>query len=114
MVPVPPVPPGSGGPALRRGAEVERTWLDEGSWVDVVRGWMDGADALYETAVSTSDAAARTQAYQEMQRTLHAEGGYLMWGFADWIVGAKRGVGGISTAPANTFDWARFDKVWMG
>jgi alkylated DNA repair dioxygenase AlkB len=38
-------------PALRRGAEVERTWLDEGSWVDVVRGWMDGADALYETLV---------------------------------------------------------------
>jgi peptide/nickel transport system substrate-binding protein len=49
-----------------------------------------------------------------MQRSLHAEGGYLMWGFADWIVGAAPNVGGISTAPANTLDWARFDKVWLG
>jgi alkylated DNA repair dioxygenase AlkB len=40
-----------GAPAVRRGAEVERTWLDEGSWVDVVRGWVEGADALYETLV---------------------------------------------------------------
>ena len=71
-------------------------------------------DALYETAVSTSDDGARDEAYLEMQRMLHAEGGYLMWGFADWIVGAKPNVGGISTAPANTLNWARFDKVWLG
>jgi alkylated DNA repair dioxygenase AlkB len=32
---------------------VDRTWLDEGSWVDVVRGWVEGADALYDTLVGT-------------------------------------------------------------
>ncbi|NUT45971.1 MAG: ABC transporter substrate-binding protein, partial [Saccharothrix sp.] len=71
-------------------------------------------DALYDRAVSTVDEAARDAVYREMQRVLHAEGGYLMWGFADWIVGAAPNVGGISTAPANTLDWARCDKVWLG
>ncbi|WP_436495163.1 ABC transporter substrate-binding protein [Actinokineospora sp. HUAS TT18] len=71
-------------------------------------------DALYQKAVSTSDAQARGAVYGEMQRSLHAEGGYLMWGFADWIVGTSPKVGGVATAPANTLDWARFDKVWLG
>ncbi|WP_309117372.1 ABC transporter substrate-binding protein [Saccharothrix sp.] len=71
-------------------------------------------DELYRKAVSTVDVGERTSLYREMQRSLHAEGGYLMWGFADWIVGAAPNVGGISTAPANTLDWARFDKVWLG
>jgi alkylated DNA repair dioxygenase AlkB len=31
-----------------RSVEVVRTHLDETSWVDVGRGWMAGADALYE------------------------------------------------------------------
>jgi peptide/nickel transport system substrate-binding protein len=88
--------------------------LLKGAGTNVTKWARPEFDALYEKAVSTSDATARTQAYQEMQRVLHAEGGYLMWGFADWIVGAKPNVGGISNAPANTLDWARFDKVWLG
>ena len=71
-------------------------------------------DTLYDQAVSTSDDTARTAVYHRMQRMLHDEGGYLMWGFADWIVGTARHVGGVSDAPANTLDWARFDKVWLG
>ncbi|HVK21880.1 MAG TPA: ABC transporter substrate-binding protein [Actinokineospora sp.] len=71
-------------------------------------------DALYQKAVSTSDTQARAAVYGEMQRSLHADGGYLLWGFADWIVGTSPKVGGVATAPANTLDWARFDKVWLG
>ena len=41
-------------PAVRRGVTVERTWLDERSWVDVVRGWVDGADTLYRTLVENA------------------------------------------------------------
>ncbi|GAB2811723.1 ABC transporter substrate-binding protein [Lentzea nigeriaca] len=88
--------------------------LLKGAGTNVTKWNRPEFDALYEKAVSTSDASARDEAYREMQRVLHAEGGYLMWGFADWIVGAKPSVGGISTAPANTLDWARFDKVWLG
>ncbi|GAA0843391.1 ABC transporter substrate-binding protein [Streptosporangium amethystogenes subsp. fukuiense] len=70
-------------------------------------------DALYAKAVSLADERARRDVYAEMQRMQHAEGGYLVWGFADWLVATRPGVGGVVDAPANTLDWARFDKVWL-
>ncbi|MEV0316113.1 peptide/nickel transport system substrate-binding protein [Nonomuraea fuscirosea] len=68
-------------------------------------------DALYETAVSARAAADRESAYLQLQRMLHAEGGLLVWGFADWIVATSPKLSGVRAAPANTLDWARFDKV---
>jgi len=71
-------------------------------------------DALYEQAQSTRDATARAAVYDRMQRRLYSEGGFLIWGFADWILGTARNVRGVEAkAPANTLDWARFDKVWL-
>ncbi|MGW3252747.1 ABC transporter substrate-binding protein [Streptomyces fungicidicus] len=71
-------------------------------------------DALYQQAQSTRDKTERAAVYERMQRRLHAEGGFLIWGFADWIIGTARTVRGVGTeAPANTLDWARFDKVWL-
>ncbi|NYI07909.1 ABC transporter substrate-binding protein [Allostreptomyces psammosilenae] len=71
-------------------------------------------DALYEQAQATLDEAARTDLYARMQRTLHAEGGFLVWGFADWIIATANNVGGVDReAPANSLGWARFDKVWL-
>ncbi|MEU4508212.1 ABC transporter substrate-binding protein [Nonomuraea wenchangensis] len=68
-------------------------------------------DALYRKAVSAPSAADREAAYLGMQQMLHAEGGLLVWGFADWIVATSPGLTGVLPAPANTLDWARFDKV---
>ncbi|NBM16640.1 ABC transporter substrate-binding protein [Streptomyces sp. GC420] len=71
-------------------------------------------DTLYRQAQSTRDAGERAAVYERMQRRLHAEGGFLVWGFADWIIGTARTVRGVrQEAPANTLDWARFDKVWL-
>ncbi|MFF0011832.1 ABC transporter substrate-binding protein [Streptomyces sp. NPDC005374] len=71
-------------------------------------------DALYEQAQSTRDKTERAAVYERMQRRLYAEGGFLVWGFADWIIGTARKVKGVEAgAPANTLDWARFDKVWL-
>ncbi|NUP19786.1 MAG: ABC transporter substrate-binding protein [Streptomyces sp.] len=71
-------------------------------------------DALYQQAQSTRDKTERAAVYERMQRRLYAEGGFLVWGFADWIIGTSRTVRGVeSRAPANTLDWARFDKVWL-
>ncbi|NEW68973.1 ABC transporter substrate-binding protein [Streptomyces rhizosphaericus] len=71
-------------------------------------------DALYQRAQSTKDRAERAAVYERMQRRLYAEGGFLVWGFADWILGTARKVRGVeSKAPANTLDWARFDRVWL-
>ncbi|WP_435214683.1 ABC transporter substrate-binding protein [Streptomyces sp. bgisy034] len=71
-------------------------------------------DALYRQAQSTRDRTERAAVYGRMQRRLHTEGGFLVWGFADWIIATARSVKGIETkAPANTLDWARFDRVWL-
>lgn len=71
-------------------------------------------DALYAQAQATGDVGARTEVYHRMQDQLHAEGGFLVWGFSDFLVGSDPRVGGIDpNAPANSLDWARFDKVWM-
>ncbi|WP_345561537.1 ABC transporter substrate-binding protein [Nonomuraea rosea] len=71
-------------------------------------------DALYDKAVGTGDETRRRALYLDMQRTLHAEGGFLVWGFADWLLGTSPRLRGVVNAPANTLDWARFDKVWLG
>ncbi|MCX5197435.1 ABC transporter substrate-binding protein [Streptomyces sp. NBC_00249] len=71
-------------------------------------------DDLYQQAQSTRDTDRRTALYARMQRRLHDEGGFLIWGFADWIVATAPKVRGVSAkAPANTLDWARFDRVWL-
>jgi alkylated DNA repair dioxygenase AlkB len=33
--------------AVAPGVEIERTWLDDRSWVDIGRGWIEGAHDLY-------------------------------------------------------------------
>ncbi|MFB6935626.1 ABC transporter substrate-binding protein [Streptomyces chartreusis] len=71
-------------------------------------------DALYRQAQSTRDRTERAAVYGRMQRRLYTEGGFLVWGFADWIIGTARSLRGVETkAPANTLDWARFDRVWL-
>ena len=44
---------GAGHPAVERGQAVERVELDAGSWVDLARGWLHGADTLLETLVAS-------------------------------------------------------------
>ncbi|MFZ4517835.1 MAG: alpha-ketoglutarate-dependent dioxygenase AlkB [Microthrixaceae bacterium] len=39
---------GPGAPRVRPDAPVERTWLDAGSWIDVGRHWLQGADSLFD------------------------------------------------------------------
>ncbi|MEU3724511.1 ABC transporter substrate-binding protein [Streptomyces sp. NPDC031705] len=71
-------------------------------------------DDLYQQAQSTRDEQERAALYERMQRRLHDEGGFLIWGFSDWIVATAPTVHGVSAqAPANTLDWARFDRVWL-
>ncbi|MFJ1753300.1 ABC transporter substrate-binding protein [Kitasatospora sp. NPDC088134] len=71
-------------------------------------------DELYAQAQATRDPAARTALYGRMQRRLYDEGGFLVWGFADWIVATAPRVRGVARdAPANTLDWARFDRLWL-
>ncbi|GAA2363216.1 ABC transporter substrate-binding protein [Saccharopolyspora halophila] len=71
-------------------------------------------DELYNAAQSTTDENRRAELYTRMQEQQFNEGGFVWWGASDWIVGAATKVGGIDEeAPANTLEWARFDKVWL-
>ena len=40
-------------PAIDPAASFERLQLDDTSWVDIARGWLAGADAVYDHLVST-------------------------------------------------------------
>ncbi|MEB3370950.1 ABC transporter substrate-binding protein [Saccharopolyspora mangrovi] len=71
-------------------------------------------DSLYNSAQSTLDDRERAEIYTRMQRQLFEEGGFIWWGVSDWIVGSAPNVGGVDDkSPANTLNWARFDKVWL-
>lgn len=71
-------------------------------------------DKLYYDAQATRDEKQRADLYLRMQEQLFNEGGFLWWGVSDWIVGSAPSVRGIDDkAPANTLNWARFDKVWL-
>ncbi|MEU0368940.1 ABC transporter substrate-binding protein [Streptomyces sp. NPDC006283] len=70
-------------------------------------------DAAFDEARSTTDEAERTRLYGDLQRTIHEEGGLLIWGHPDWLNAVSSRVRGVKEAPPNTLDSARFDKVWL-
>lgn len=71
-------------------------------------------DKLYYDSQSTTDEKRRADLYLRMQEQLFNEGGFLWWGVSDWIVASAPTVQGVdANAPANTLNWARFDKVWI-
>lgn len=85
-----------------------------GSTTNATKWQQKDFDDLYQQAQSTRDVTQRGALYERMQRRLHDEGGFLIWGFADWIIATAPTVHGVSKqAPANTLDWARFDKIWL-
>ncbi|MFE1556284.1 ABC transporter substrate-binding protein [Streptomyces sp. NPDC058734] len=85
-----------------------------GSTTNATKWQQKDFDDLYQQAQSTRDTTQRAALYERMQRRLYDEGGFLIWGFADWIIATTPKVHGVSkTAPANTLDWARFDKIWL-
>jgi peptide/nickel transport system substrate-binding protein len=84
-----------------------------GSPTNVTKWRREDFDELHAQAQSTVDAGKRAELYVRMQQMLHTEGGFLVWGFADWLIAARSNVHGIADAAANTLDWGRFDKVWL-
>ena len=63
--------------------------------------WPDKADArfgsLYSTALATVDQAKRTELIHEMQSLEYAHGGYLIWGFTNFIDGYSTELQGLVT-----------------
>ncbi|TCK22842.1 ABC transporter substrate-binding protein [Pseudonocardia endophytica] len=78
-------------------------------------GWKDPeVDRLYTRAVSTTDEAARTQAFADVQRRLHEASGNIVWGVGDALSAISADLTGVPDAVPNTADWGRFDKAVLG
>ena len=54
MAPVASLGSGEGAVRVAPGPSFRRLWLDEGSWVDVAREWLEGADALYRALAASA------------------------------------------------------------
>ncbi|KOX14461.1 DNA repair protein [Saccharothrix sp. NRRL B-16348] len=58
---------GAEAPALRPLTGVRRTWLGDGAWVDVLPGWLTGADAVFRRlAADVPWRAERRQMYERV------------------------------------------------
>lgn len=78
-------------------------------------GWKDPeVDRLYAAAVATSDEAARSAAFEQVQRRFHADSGNVIWGVGDASVGTAAQLRGVPNAIPNTLEWGRFDKAVLG
>lgn len=70
-------------------------------------------DRDFAAARATTDGERRAARYAALQRTVRDEGGLLLWGHPDWLNGVAARLHGVTEAPPNTLDWARFDTVWL-
>jgi len=68
--------------AVDTGAAFERRELDGGSWIDVARGWLHGADVLYD----------------HLQSTVSWQQGRV-WRYERWIDEPRLGAGGSARHP---------------
>jgi peptide/nickel transport system substrate-binding protein len=70
-------------------------------------------DKLWNDARSTLDEGPRTDKYHELQRMLHDEGGYIIWGFANTLDGYRSNVHGLRPNPARPLGFFNFKDVWL-
>jgi peptide/nickel transport system substrate-binding protein len=52
-------------------------------------------DKLYKEAIGQVDLKKRTELSTEMQRIEHDEGGWIVWGFPNWVDGVSKRIAGV-------------------
>ena len=76
--------------------------------------WNDPAfNALFVKARGELNAAKRAEMYDELQKTLWNEGGYLIWGFVPFIDGLALNVRGAVPNPAQDLSNYTFRTYWF-
>lgn len=68
-------------------------------------------DDLYQSMQRTLDEDEKRGYYFDVQEMLWEEGGDILWGFTDWIVGTAPNLEGLSDDPQNTYGWANFHRA---
>jgi peptide/nickel transport system substrate-binding protein len=70
-------------------------------------------DALYSDLLSTTEPSERCAMINEMQSIIHEEGGYLLWGFANYVDGYSDAVGGLESSGVSSLGGYRFNDVYL-
>jgi peptide/nickel transport system substrate-binding protein len=77
-------------------------------------GWRrEDFDRRFREARGTLDEGSREEQYFELQRELHEEGGYLIWGFNDWVDAVSPRVNGVKPSPIFALGWYDFKEFWL-
>jgi len=95
--------------------EMVRTSLLQTSFANETANNDPEFDAAFAEAEATLDEAVRNEKYAELQRQLWEEGGYIVWGLRDPIIGFSDRVGGYETmmGPDVGFLWPGLGDLWI-
>jgi peptide/nickel transport system substrate-binding protein len=78
-------------------------------------GWKSTSfDERFAKARGTLDEASRQEQYFALQQELYDDGGYLIWGFNDWVDAASPQLQGIQASPIFALGWYNFKEFWLG
>jgi peptide/nickel transport system substrate-binding protein len=76
--------------------------------------WMNPRfDSLTRQARRTLDAAKRTELYHEAQKILWDQGGYIIWGFENYLDAYSSKVHGLNPSVIRYLSWYGFHKAWI-
>jgi peptide/nickel transport system substrate-binding protein len=70
-------------------------------------------DRRFREARGTLDEGSREEQYFELQQELYDEGGYLIWGFNDWVDAVSPRVNGVEPSPIFALGWYDFKEFWL-
>jgi peptide/nickel transport system substrate-binding protein len=70
-------------------------------------------DALWLKARGTLNEAKRRQLYHDVQKILYDSGGYIIWGFSNYIDGYRSNVQGLQCSPIRPLGFFNFKQVWL-
>ncbi|MBV9169012.1 MAG: ABC transporter substrate-binding protein [Chloroflexi bacterium] len=69
--------------------------------------------SLYDQVLAESNSAKQQDLYNELQKLLWDEGGYLIWGFYPILDGVGHRVGGMRPSPLGPLGGKAFTDVWV-
>jgi peptide/nickel transport system substrate-binding protein len=70
-------------------------------------------DAVWLKARGTLNEATRRQRYHDAQKILYDSGGYMIWGFSNYIDGYRSRVQGMKCSPIRPLGFFEFKSVWL-
>jgi peptide/nickel transport system substrate-binding protein len=84
-----------------------------GAKFNVTKSCSPQRDRLVRQAEATLDSKERKRLWHQIQRSLYADGGYIIWGFVDFVDAYAPKVRGLRPHPSRALGWYLFKNVWL-